>query len=183
MMPGRSLILVWVISVFLITAEVFSDAFNILIKPSELWQKRLISSNIEYAMALFFLLFDALWQGIAVDAFSNWRGTFLLGMYRAFVFPMLLAGALVGLIPIDFDLQMETASFGWLIAVLWILVAGDPSAFIGHFLSRSAWFQEKIFKVGESRNSLLFQGMRGWSGILVLHVVILILYVADISSG
>lgn len=174
------MIAAWCVVVFLMTAQLFGDALQLLADTTESWQQRLIRSNIEYVLALFFLLFNLLWQGIAVDAFSKVSSRVFLTLYRAVIFPLLTVISLILLIPLEFNLHERVTPTHWATTILWILIAGDISGLIGKNLGHAEWFQEKIFKVGSTSKLLIFHGMRGRAGVLMLHFAILMFFIAGI---
>lgn len=176
MRAGRSIFLTWSLVVYFISAYFFSDIMNNFIKEITPWQKRLIDTNIEYAIALFFLIFNILWQGIAVDCFSKTPFRILSIVYRAFIFPIIIAGALMAQLPFHLNLANQMPFGSLVLASVWIVIVGDPIGWVGQYLSSSSWFQKNIFKTREESANIIFYGFRGRVGMVVLHVGVLLLF-------
>lgn len=176
MRVGQMLAILWAVAAFYVTALCFHEMFQLIADVQETWQKRLIDSNIEFAMALFFILIIALWHGVTADLIKKLSGPWLL--YRSAAFPALLAVAFILMIPFDFSSNLNIGLLQIATVALWFLLVGDPFLIIGKAIASSEWFRSNVLKADSNSRSMLFQGLRGWSGVAMLHVGLVLFYLA-----
>lgn len=173
---NKMLVAMWAAMAFVITAFGFYELLQLFANPEELWQQRLIGSNIEYAMSLFFLVIITVWHGVTADLIGKLLVPWVI--YRSIIFPSLLAFSLIIMIPFDFSVAIDLNLSHCGILVLWFLLVGDPFGTIGKAIAGSEWFRNNILKVDSKPSSLMFQGLRGWSGVAVLHFGLGLFYLA-----